>query len=87
MTPDEILAHHAQLRKALQGQTTGLHAVSCAAIETLLAREAEVLKDLKNRHTLSRDDNVNVALWNALDAARAILNPQPAALAEEKKNG
>ena len=59
---------------------------ACGLIETLLAREAEALKDLKNRHTLSRDDNVNVALWNALDAARAILNPQPAALAKENDN-
>ena len=52
-------------------------ASDCAtAIETLLAREAEVLRKLKQMHTLSRDDNVNVALWNALDASRAILNPE-----------
>lgn len=45
-------------------------------VETMLAREVEVLVKLKHMHTLSRDDNVNVALWNALDAARAILNPE-----------
>lgn len=45
-------------------------------VETLLARQTEVLAMLRRKHTLSRDDNVNVALWNALDEARTILNPE-----------
>lgn len=76
MTPDEILAHHAQLRKALQGQTTGLHAVSCAAIETLLAREVKVLRINDDMQLFARVKRNQIA---------NILNPQPAALAEEKK--
>lgn len=46
------------------------------AIETLLAREAEALLLIKRSHTLSRDDNVNIALWNLLQECRAILNPE-----------
>lgn len=95
MTNDEIQAHHAQLRKALQGQTTGLHAVSCAAIETLLAREAEVLEEVGDEpgtfcYNCQSDVEFDAeyycpqcrsyAFYHDSDRRiRAILYPQPAA--------
>lgn len=79
MTNDEIraLADELECWCEADGMRSAIHylANSKRAIETLLARQAEEIK------WMDRWDR------NAADAARAILDPQPAATAEEKKNG
>lgn len=56
------------------------------AIETLLAREAEVLKAFDKAYLSSKSESASRSMLALYNDIRAILYPQPAAMAEEKTN-